>query len=48
MQFPVDIYATPPASNKAACELARRLGFREQGRIGQSIIFIKERSCPQP
>jgi RimJ/RimL family protein N-acetyltransferase len=48
MQFPVDVYATPAADNAAACELARRLGFREQGRAGQSIIFIKERSCPQP
>jgi RimJ/RimL family protein N-acetyltransferase len=43
-----DLYATPDASNKAACELAERLGFRRQGSAGQSVIYVKERTtCPQ-
>jgi ribosomal protein S18 acetylase RimI-like enzyme len=39
-----DLYATPEASNTAACELARRLGFRLMGVRGQSAMYVKERT----
>lgn len=43
-----DLYATPDRFNKAACELAERLGFRRQYTLGQSIVYVKERTtCPQ-
>lgn len=43
-----DLYATPDTSNRAACELCERLGFRLQRRLGQSSIYVKERTlCPQ-
>jgi hypothetical protein len=33
----------------AACELARRLGFKERGRTSADyIIFVKEATCRPP
>jgi RimJ/RimL family protein N-acetyltransferase len=43
-----EIVATPPADNVAACELARRLGFKERGRTSADyIIFVKEANFKQ-
>lgn len=44
-----DLYATPDTSNAAACALAERLGFRLKRKLGQSSIYVKERTtCLQP
>lgn len=42
-----EIVATPPADNRAACELAQRLGFVRRGPTpnGQFIVFVKEPTC---
>lgn len=38
-----DLYATPMTANKAACQLAERLGFRKEGPAGQSTIYVKDK-----
>jgi RimJ/RimL family protein N-acetyltransferase len=42
-----EIVATPEVGNKAACELAARLGFKNQGPTenGLFIKFVKEATC---
>ena len=45
---PVALFATPAADNTRAVELAERLGFVRRGRTGQSIILVKEATCPSP
>jgi RimJ/RimL family protein N-acetyltransferase len=48
-QHDCDLYATPDIDNKAARALAERLGFRLQRTLGQSAIYVKERTaCLQP
>lgn len=43
-QHDCDLYATPDTENRAACELAERLGFRLQKTLGKSSIYVKERT----